>query len=212
MAWMPLATVFVVMLVGIAALPILSGLGEIGADEVMPMVIRNWAGEGGLSVILATMVFIGALAAIMSTADSVLLSLGSVISEDLFGRDRYDPATTRQGKLAAATLLILMVAIAVSPRITLWRLIELKMEVLMQCAPAFLLGVHWRRLGPRPVFLGILAGCLIALWGLWAGAPRIGGVHVGVIGLGVNLGVVLLGARLSRPPVPPDPTDVPRQA
>ncbi|MDP3940192.1 MAG: sodium:solute symporter family protein, partial [Deltaproteobacteria bacterium] len=101
MAWMPLVTVFVVTLVGIAALPMLAGLGEIGADEVMPMVIRNWADQGGVHVVLATLVFIGALAAIMSTADSVLLSLGSVISEDVVGSDRYDPRTTRQGKLAA---------------------------------------------------------------------------------------------------------------
>ncbi|MDP3939033.1 MAG: hypothetical protein Q8R92_12990, partial [Deltaproteobacteria bacterium] len=163
-----------------------------------PMVIRNWAEQGGINVILATMVFIGALAAIMSTADSVLLSLGSVISEDVVGSDRYDPRTTRQGKLAAAALLILMVGIAVAPRITLWRLIEVKMEVLMQCAPAFLLGVHSRRLEARTVFLGILAGCAVALWGMWTGTPRLGGVHVGVIGLGVNLAVIGAGRALSR--------------
>jgi SSS family solute:Na+ symporter/sodium/pantothenate symporter len=114
MAWMPLATVFVVMLVGISALPLLSGLGEIGADEVMPRVIRLWSLEGGHAILLATLVFMGALAAIMSTADSVLLSLGSVITEDILGGDRYDPRTTRRGKWIGAGLLLGMVVIAIA--------------------------------------------------------------------------------------------------
>lgn len=207
MAWMPLATVFVVTLVGIAALPILSGLGEISADEVLPRIIREWSTQGGIAVFLATLVFVGALAAIMSTADSVLLSLGSIISEDVLGGDRFDPRTTRRGKWVAATLLLFMVLVAVSPRITLWRLIELKMEILIQCAPAFLLGVHWRRLEATPVLLGILAGCSLALWGMWSGTTRIAGIHVGVIGLVLNFALavacgLLLAGRSRRAAAP----------
>jgi Na+/proline symporter len=204
MAWMPLVTVFVVMLVGISALPLLSGLGEIGADEVMPRVIRLWSFEGGGAILLATLVFMGALAAIMSTADSVLLSLGSVITEDILGGDRYDPRTTRRGKWIGAGLLLAMVLIAIIPRITLWRLIELKMEILMQCAPAFILGAHWPRVGARALILGILGGCAVALWGMWSGTPRLAGFHAGVIGLGLNFllvaGMTLLGGRREETP------------
>ncbi|MFQ5457687.1 MAG: sodium:solute symporter [Myxococcota bacterium] len=200
MAWMPLVTVFVVTLVGIAALPILSGLGEIGADEVLPRVIRAWSAHGGIAVILATLVFIGALAAIMSTADSVLLSLGSIISEDVLGGDRHDPATTRRGKWVGAVLLLVMVGVALYPRITLWHLIELKMEILMQCAPAFLLGVHWRRLRAGPVLLGVVAGCAVALWGMASGTARFAGVHMGVIGLGLNFAIVTAGGLAGRRP------------
>jgi len=198
MAWMPFCTVFVVTLVGIAAVPLLSGLGTIGADEVVPRIIRLWAEEGPRATLLATLVLLGALAAIMSTADSLLLSLGSVVAIDIAGWDRLDPRTTKRGQWIAAGLFVAMIAIAVIPRLTLWRLIELKMEILIQCAPAFLLGARWRALTAGPVLLGLVAGCVVGVWGIFADVPRMAGVHTGVAGLAINLAVVLAGGWLAR--------------
>ena len=83
------------------------------------------------------------------------------------------------------------VVLALVPKITLWRLIELKMELLIQCAPAFLLALHWRRLRALPCLVGVIVGTLIAGGAALAGVKRIEGVHVGVIGLAVNLAAVL---------------------
>ena len=85
-----------------AAIPRLPALGEIDADTVMPRLLGEWAAHGPIATALAVLVFLGALAAIMSTADSVLLSLGSIVSEDLLGRSRLDPRTTLLGKRIAA--------------------------------------------------------------------------------------------------------------
>jgi SSS family solute:Na+ symporter/sodium/pantothenate symporter len=195
LAFMPLVTIVVVTLVGVAAIPRFAHLGAIESDTVIPRLLAAWAASGSSGAILATLVLVGALAAVMSTADSVLLSLGSVVAGDVLGRPRDDPRTTRAGKLAATAVLVLMAVPALVPRATLWRLTELKMELLVQCAPAFLLGLHWQGLRARPTTAGIGAGTAVAVAGVLTGVTRLGGVHVGVVGLLVNLAVAVLGSR-----------------
>ncbi len=192
MSMMPLLTTFVVMLIGLAAIPHFKDLGVLEKDGVMPLLLGRWAEAGPLQSALAVAVFIGALAAIMSTADSVLLSLGSVVAVDLFGRSHSDPSTTRFGKRIAFAVTVLAVALAIRPQFDLWRLIELKLELLIQCAPAFLLAMHWRGLDARSTLAGLLAGTGVALVAAFSGEARYYGVHVGVIGLAVNLAVLFL--------------------
>jgi Na+/proline symporter len=194
MSAMPLLTTTVVTLVGIAAIPRFAALGHLEADAVMPRLLGEWAAAGPGHTLAAVLVFLGALAAIMSTADSVLLSLGSVVAGDLLERPNADPATTRVGKRAAAVVMAGAVLLALSPRLTLWRLIELKMELLLQCAPAFLLALHWRRLAALPALLGLALGTGVAVAGMLADVPRLGGVHLGVLGLAANLAVAVGGS------------------
>ncbi|MDX1650293.1 MAG: sodium:solute symporter family protein, partial [Myxococcota bacterium] len=202
MTFMPLTTTLVVTLIGLAAIPRLEGLGAVQADRVMPLLLGDWAATGPLAAGMAVLVFVGALAAIMSTADSVLLSLGSIVAADLLGGERDAPATTRTGKGVAAAVMVGAVVLALTPRLTLWRLIELKMELLIQCVPAFLLALHWRRLDARAALAGALVGSLLAGGAAVWGVKRIGGVHVGVIGLAVNLGVAALAAAWAPRPAP----------
>jgi SSS family solute:Na+ symporter/sodium/pantothenate symporter len=122
----------------------------------------------------------------------VLLSLGAVIAVDLLGGDRADPATTKLGKRIAALVMAVAVALALVPKLTLWRLVELKMELLIQCVPAFLLALHWRGLRAMPCLAGVVIGTLIAGGAALAGVKRIEGVHVGIVGLAANLAVVAL--------------------
>ena len=194
MSFMPLVTTTVVFLIGIAAIPRLASLGGVEADTVMPRLLEQWAAAGTGSALLAVVVFVGALAAIMSTADSVLLSLSSIVAVDLLGRPPAEEATTRLGKRVAAALMVFAVLWALWPRVTLWRLIELKMELLIQCVPAFLVALHWSRLRAGPTFAGICLGTAIAAGAASMGVKRIEGVHVGVIGLLANAGVAVLGS------------------
>lgn len=208
MSFMPLTTTLVVTLIGLAAIPRFEGLGSIEADTVMPRLLEAWAEEGSGARVMAVVVFIGALAAIMSTADSVLLSLGSLIAVDLFGRPSSAPATTRFGKHAAVVVMAGAALVALAPPLTLWRLIELKMELLIQCVPAFLLAIHWRRLGAAGCLAGALVGTAIAAGGTLVGVKRLSGVHVGVIGLAANLLVAVLWSLL-RPPAQSAPGAAP---
>jgi len=194
LTFMPLVTIVVVTLVGVSAIPRFAHLGAIEADAVLPRLLAAWAASGPFGAVSAMLVFVAALAAIMSTADSVLLSLGSVVAGDVLGRSGDDPRTTRLGKQIAATILVGMTSLALVPRLTLWRLTELKMELLVQCAPVFLLGLHVSRLRALPVLIGVVVGTLIASAGVLTGVARIQGIHVGVLGLVANVAIAVVGS------------------
>ncbi|MEE2665775.1 MAG: sodium:solute symporter family protein [Myxococcota bacterium] len=194
MSFMPFATTLVVTLIGVAAI---ASLGEgVTQDEVMPRLLTQWAETGTLGTVGAVIVFLGALAAIMSTADSCLLSLGALAARDLVTRPLGDEATARIGKRLAAAILLAMVPFALQGDITLWRLIELKMELLIQCVPAFLLSIHWSRLRAAPVLCGLVVGTLFSVGLTLAGVTRWGGVHIGMVGLALNAATAVVGSCL----------------
>jgi len=196
MAFMPLATTLVVTLIGVAAIARIDPGAGIPSDAVMPAMLSEWASSGGWSIAAAILVFIGALAAIMSTADSCLLSLGALVAQDLLGLPRDEERTTKVGKVLAAVLLLSMIPFALMRDVTLWRLIELKMELLIQCVPAFLLAIHWKRLAGAPTLAGIVVGTGFSVGLTLAGVTRLGGIHVGVAGLVLNVSVAVLGSLL----------------
>ncbi len=194
MTFMPLTTTAVVMLIGLAAIPRFADLGASEADRVMPLLLGQWAEVGSLTALAAVVVFMGALAAIMSTADSVLLSLGSVVAEDLLGGARDDPRTTRRGKAIAAGILLGMVALAMDRDSTLWDLIELKMQLLIQCIPAFVLAIHWSGLRARSTLGGLAVGTVLAVGAWLLDEKRLAGFHTGLLSMGVNLAIAAAGS------------------
>jgi Na+/proline symporter len=198
MTFMPLATTLVVTLIGVAAIARFDIQGVVETDEVVPMLLADWGSAGGYSAAAALLVFIGALSAIMSTADSCLLSLGSLLSRDLLGQEGRDEDTTRLGKRLAAGLLLATIPFALWRDLTLWRLIELKMELLIQCVPAFLIALHWSRLRAGPVFAGIVVGTLFSVGLSLNGFTRFEGVHVGVLGCALNAFVAVTGSLLGQ--------------
>jgi Na+/proline symporter len=104
MTFMPLLTTLVVTLIGVAAIARLDVSGGVASDGVMPVLLRDWAAEGAVSQLGAILVFIGALSAIMSTADSCLLSLGSLVARDLLGRTGSAADPVRAGLRAGDPL------------------------------------------------------------------------------------------------------------
>jgi Na+/proline symporter len=194
MTFMPLATSLVVTLIGVAAIARFDITNAVDTDEVVPLLLHDWGSTGGFSTGAALLVFLGALSAIMSTADSCLLSLGSLLSRDLLGREGSHEADTRLGKRLAAVMLIGTIPFALWRELTLWRLIELKMELLIQCVPAFLIALHWSRLRAGPVLAGIAVGTIFSAGLSLAGVARIEGMHVGVVGCALNVAVAILGS------------------
>lgn len=200
MTFMPLATTLVVTLIGVAAIPRLDLAAGVESDGVMPMLLNEWATHGPLQRAGAVLVFIGALSAIMSTADSCLLSLGSLMVRDLMGQSGEAASQTRIGKWLAGAVLFASIPIALQRDVTLWRLIELKMELLIQCVPAFLMAIHWRRQSASATLVGLVVGTVFAVSLTLAGVAQVGGVHAGVIGLGINVAVVVVGSMATRLP------------
>ena len=133
-----------------------------------------------------------AVAAIMSTVGSALLAISSLFTQDLHRRLR--PAAsqshlTAMGKGFSWMLMAVMVFLAVSLPQTLWRLTEIKLEILCQVALAIFLGVYSKLLRTQAVLSGLVVGTLIALalmLATLAGAPlsaKPWGIHASVWGL-----------------------------
>ena len=211
MVLMPLVTIVPVFLIGIMSIQKLGDLEGIAADQVMPMLMAGWAAESTGMYVLAVIVMLGAVAAIMSTADSVLLTLSSILAKDLVGPVMFPRASeaslTNVGKAASWIVVFLLVAIALVPRITLWGLLELKMELLLQVSPLFVLGLTWRRLTTPAAFAGMLTGLTLALAIPLLGNARPFGFHAGVVGWAANL-LVCYGVTVASTPNAQEPATV----
>lgn len=198
MAFMPLVTISAVVLVGILAIPQLTGLEGVATDQVMPRLLGVWAAESLWLYVMTVLVLTGIVAAIMSTADSVLLSLSSLLVKDVLGRFRMgslpEASLTSWGKRLSWIIMAILVLIALTPDLTLWGLIELKMEVLIQTAPLFVLGVLWPRFNAAGAAAGMAAGTLLAAGLTLSGLGKVWGWHAGVLGLALN---VIVGVAVS---------------
>ena len=196
MVFLPLVTTGVMFLVGILAIGELSDGGD--PDQVMPTLLTMWAGQSTLLFGLSVLVITAIVAAVMSTADSVLLSLSSILAKDIIGttllRGASQERLTRTGKILSWVIVSILVGIALSPRVTLWGLTEIKMEILAQVAPLFVLGVTWSRLTTSAAFVGMLAGCATYSGLLLTSNPEPWNIHAGVVALGVNLTCCVVGS------------------
>ena len=191
MVFLPLVTTGVMFMVGILAIAELGSVADADQDQVIPALLTAWAGRSVLLYILSVVVITAVVAAVMSTADSVLLSLSSILAKDIVGamllRGAPEAQLTRIGKRLSWAVVAVLVAIALAPRVTLWGLTEIKMEILAQVAPLFILGVSWRRLTTAAAFTGILAGCATYAGLLLAGRSEVWNIHAGIVALAVNV-------------------------
>ena len=204
MTVMPFTTALIAMICGVTGIIVLPDLAPGETDQVLARLcslIMNQSIQGYWLVVL---IFAAALAALMSTADSALLSMSSMITKDIylvyFRPQSSEAELTSIGKWCSWIIVTLLVVIAIGTEKTLIRLLELKFEVLIQIAPCFFLGLYWKQLRGQTVLTGMLAGLLIGLGLTWLGYPRLWGFHAGVIGLLLNFGCCLLGVLRSPAP------------
>jgi len=124
------------------------------ADRILPLVVNAIAGD-----FMAAMVTAGALAALMSTMDSQLLTLSSIFTRDLLPVF-WKPSTRTSipGRIFVIGLSIAGLALAYRPPATM---IEIATETFTGLAvlfPTVLFGLHWKRVYSAPAILSILAG------------------------------------------------------
>ncbi|GAB3674326.1 sodium:solute symporter family protein [Salinisphaera aquimarina] len=198
MAYMPFVTagvVFVVGIIGIAAFP---DLTTAESEQLVGRMANALANKNIIFYWAMIMLFGGVIAAIVSTADSVLLTFSSIVSNDLYGRyispDASEQRKVLVGKLVGLVAVVVLVIIAWYPPSTLYQIFVLKFELLIQVAPALILGLYWARLNPRALFAGMLAGAVLAASMTFIGLRPLG-VFSGLWGLLLNL-VICVAASL----------------
>ncbi|MBV6499039.1 MAG: Osmoregulated proline transporter OpuE [Prosthecobacter sp.] len=216
MAFMPLTTALIAVLAGVTAAANLSGeLSGASTDAVLGVMMRHVQEQSTLGYSLVVLIFAAVLGAIMSTADSSLLSLSSMITKDLYAGfvnpQAGQESLTRLGKWTSTGIVFAMASLAVymnnsGVKFTLVELLEMKFDMLLQIAPAFLIGLHWKGLKSGPVFAGMLAGLLFALSFFWVDDKgggfmawlKTSGFHPGIYALSLNSLIAVGGSMLLR--------------
>ena len=197
MTIMPFTTALIAMICGVTGSVVLPDLALGETDQVLARICSLIMNQSTAGYWLVVLIFAAALAALMSTADSALLSISSMITKDIyqvyFRPQGNEAELTAVGKWCSWIIVTVLVIIAIGTEKTLIRLLELKFEVLIQIAPCFFLGLYWKRLRGQTVLTGMLAGLLVGLGLTWLGYPRLWGFHAGVVGLLVNFGCCLAG-------------------
>lgn len=210
MAWLPHLTLTAVVFVGLAGIALFPRLEGVEADEITFRVLGFLVEQHAFAWLPVLVVMMAVVAAIMSTADSALLSLSSIFARDFVGRLRGLGREEAEGLYRLAPVLsvgtmAVVVLLAVQPLITLWGLLILKFEILIQMSPAFVLGTLHDRDHPRAfrggeILAGLVAGLALAVGLNLAGHATVAGVHAGVLGVAVNYLLVVAGrgVRLAR--------------
>ncbi len=212
MAFMPFITTLLAFVLGFIAMSRFPGLSPFESDQVTLLMLLDIINESAFIRWLVIIVFVALVAAIMSTTDSALLSIQSMITKDIYSVYINPNASQRNllwtGKLFGWVLIAFLVGmtwVSQQTESSLWTLIKLKLEFMVQISPVFLLGLFWRRLPGSVVLAGVSTGTAITLvlWvgaalGYWDTAARSPwGISAGVWGLAVNYSICIVGGLMA---------------
>jgi Na+/proline symporter len=208
MAFMPFTTTLLAFVLGFIAMSRFANLSDFESDQVTVLMLLDIINENTFIRWLVIIVFVALVAAIMSTTDSALLSIQSMITKDIYSVYINPKASARNllwtGKIFGWALIAFLIGMTWVSRETessIWVLIKLKLEFMVQISPVFLLGLFWRRLAGWAMLGGVLTGTSITLvlWvgaalGYWDVAARSPwGISAGVWGLAANYTVCVIG-------------------
>ncbi len=204
MAFLPLVTTLVSLIAGVMGRAYLPGLSSEQSDSMLTLLCGAIQDQSPIAHALVVILFAAILAAMMSTADSILLSISSMITKDLFSRwlwrDAPEAVLMKVGKRCSWFLVALLsVGAILLKETTLVSLLDRKLDLLVQLSPAFILSLWWSRLRSREVLCGLVAGIALSLGMTIAGHGKLYGIHAGLYGLAINLTIAVSGSWLRQP-------------
>ena len=182
---------FIVMLavvvIGLVGIIRLHDLKAIEADQVLAQLLSQRAESSYWLVIL---VFLGAAAAIMSTAAGVLLTLSSMVTHDIYRQFVRPHASEDEiatiGRVFTVIILVVVTLLSLHPITTLWQLTVIKFEFLMQLYLPMILGLYWPRFSRTAALAGLAVGTLSLLSMMLAGWDHIGVFDAGLFAFILN--------------------------
>ena len=196
MVFMPLVTTFFIVVIGIVGSAQIPGVDRDGSEQITLILLSDMAKNiPGIELVIILFIT-AAVAAIMSTVDSALLAISSLFTQDLYRWIKPSSSEghlTFMGKLFSWIIMGIMAYLAIHLPQTIWRLMEIKLEILCQVAPAILLGLNIKSLHKRAVLSALLVGTVVAfgiMLANWEGlldSARPWGFHAGLWGLLANL-------------------------
>ena len=201
MVFMPFVTTLFIITVGIVGASQFPGFSGRDTEHITLLILSDLAQKNPVVSPVLVLFISAAIAAIMSTVDSALLAISSLLTQDIYRRikPQSDEKTlTYLGKVFSWVIMALAAVLAIYLPQTIWRLMEIKLELLCQISPAILIGIHLKNLDKHMILSGILSGTGVALFII--GSNMLGfqipakpwGIHAGVWGLLVNCMIVFI--------------------
>ena len=201
MVFMPLITTFVIVMVGIIGITQFPELSKNDSEKIVILILNDLKSQIPVFGLVLTLFIAAAIAAIMSTIDSALLAISSLFTQDIYRLVRplsSDKHLTSMGKISSWVIMALMCYLAIILPQTIWKIMEIKFELLCQIAPAVFLGVNIKSIKSRSMLYGITAGTAVTLFimfneylGLDISTSPFG-FHAGLIGLTLNFLTILI--------------------
>jgi SSS family transporter len=188
-----------VVVIGLVGIIRLHDLKTIEADQVLAQLLGQRAES---AYWIAILVFLGAAAAIMSTAAGVLLTLSSMVTHDIYRQFVRPQASEDEiatvGRVFTVVILLLVTFLSLHPITTLWQLTIIKFEFLMQLYLPMILGLYWPRFSRAAAVAGLIVGTFSLFSMVLAGWDHIGVFDAGVAAFLMNL-VVSVMVTLAKP-------------
>tara|TARA_B100001250_G_scaffold284802_1_gene246890 strand:- start:243 stop:878 length:636 start_codon:yes stop_codon:yes gene_type:complete len=207
MSFMPLITTLFMVVVGLTALALFPNLNREESEGATLLVLQNLAQRGAIGDGMMVLFLSATIAAIMSTVDSALLSMSSIITKDFYSHYRpeiKEERLTQIGKIISWCVMAIAVYLAIVLPQTIWRLLEIKLELLIQIAPPIFLGLFNNQIKAKSIFYGMLVGTLFALGVMISNklgvdvSAKPWGIHAGVWGLLINIITVFVLERINK--------------
>ena len=191
-------------------------LAEIALDG--DMIVLATPEIAGLPYVLSALIAAGALAAALSTADGLLLTISSALSHDTYYK-MVNPSASSQRQVTISKLLLLVVALlaAYTASFRPGDILSMVSGAFSLAAstlfPALVLGVFWKRANQQGAIAGMLTGFLVCLIYLVQTSPAFGGspanqwfhiapISAGVFGVPAAFAAMIVVTLLTPPPDP----------
>jgi len=169
----------------------------------------------GLPYVIAGLVAAGGLAAALSTADGLLLTIANALSHDVYYK-MLDPNATTGRRITVAKSLLLVVALiaayvtSLKPGDILFLVGAAFSIAASAFFPALVLGVFWKRANQTGAVIGMVAGLAVCMYYMYmtypffgVNAPKwfdINPISAGIFGIPVGFLGVIIGSLITRAP------------
>jgi cation/acetate symporter len=170
----------------------------------------------GLPYVVSGLVAAGGLAAALSTADGLLLTIANALSHDLYYK-MLDPNATTARRVTVSKVLLLVVALtaayvtSLKPGDILFLVGAAFSLAASSFFPALVIGVFWKRANKWGAICGMIAGLGTCMYYMVQTYPFFGGVpanqwfnmspvSAGVFGVPIGISVTILVSLLTAPP------------
>ncbi|WP_295748289.1 sodium:solute symporter family protein [Undibacterium sp.] len=169
-------------------------LAEIALDA--DIVVLATPEIAGLPYVISGLVAAGGLAAALSTADGLLLTISNSLSHDIYYK-MVDPSASTQKRVTISKLLLLVVALVAAYVASLKPadILSLVGAAFSLAAstlfPALVLGIFWKRANQAGAIVGIITGFSVCVFYMLSTHPLFGGNannqwwHIAAISAGV---------------------------